>query len=121
MTKPRHVAVIDIGKTNSKLALVDLATRSETASLRQPNAPRRDGLYPHHDIEAIWGFILDGLATLRREHPIDAISVTTHGATAALVDAKGDLVLPVLDYEFDGPDRLRETYEKVRPPFAQTG
>ncbi len=121
MTKPRHVAVIDIGKTNAKLALVDLETRSETASLRQPNAPRRDGPYPHHDIEAIWAFILDGLATLRREHPIDAISVTTHGATAALVDAKGDLVLPVLDYEFDGPDGLREAYEKVRPPFAETG
>ena len=121
MTDTRHVAVIDIGKTNAKVALVDLETRSELASRRQPNKPRKEGPYPHHDVDALWAFILDGLASLRREHKIDAISVTTHGATAALVDAKGDLVLPVLDYEFDGPDGLRDAYDKARPPFAETG
>ena len=121
MTAPRHVAVVDIGKTNAKLALVDLTTRAELAALRQANRVKADGLYPHYDIEAIWSFILDGLAALRRDHAVDAISVTTHGATAALVDAAGNLVLPVLDYEFDGPDRLRGEYEKVRPPFAETG
>ena len=52
-----------------------------------------------------------GLAALRRGSPIDAISVTTHGATAALVDVRGELVLPVLDYEFDGPDEMRDAYE----------
>ena len=118
---PRYVAVIDIGKTNAKVALVDLAARSELASRKQLNTPSKDGSYPHHDVDAIWSFILDGLAALRQWHPIDAISVTTHGATAALVDAEGELVLPVLDYEFDGPDDLREAYEKVRPPFVQTG
>lgn len=118
---PRYVAVIDIGKTNAKVALVDLATRGELASRKQLNTPRKDGPYPHHDIDAIWSFILDGLAALRQGHPIDAISVTTHGATAALIDAEGELVLPVLDYEFDGPDGLREAYEEVRPPFTQTG
>ncbi|MCV0395975.1 MAG: FGGY-family carbohydrate kinase [Rhizobiaceae bacterium] len=121
MTAPRHVAVIDIGKTNAKLALVDIAARSELAALRQPNRVKTDGLYPHYDIEAIWSFILDGLASLRRDHPIDAISVTTHGATAALVDKAGELALPVLDYEFDGPDRGRLEYDAVRPPFAETG
>ncbi|MEP9386149.1 FGGY-family carbohydrate kinase [Mesorhizobium sp. KR9-304] len=121
MTDVRHVAVIDIGKTNAKVALVDLDTSSEVASRRQPNRPRMDGPYPHHDVEALWAFILDGLAGLGREHPVDAISVTTHGATAALVDAGGDLALPALDYEFDGPDRLRGAYEAVRPPFSETG
>ena len=28
---------------------------------------------------------------------------------------------PLLDYEFTGPDTLAEAYEKVRPPFAETG
>lgn len=121
MTAPRHVAVVDIGKTNAKVALVDLETRTEIAARRQPNRPLKDGPYPHHDVDALWAFVLDGLASLGREHPVDAISVTTHGATAALVDARGDLVLPVLDYEFDGPDRLRDEYEAVRPPFAETG
>ncbi len=117
----RHVAVVDIGKTNSKVALVDLDTRRETTSRTQPNRVRTDGPYPHHDVDAIWTFLLDGLAALQSERPIDAVSVTTHGATAALVDARGELVLPVLDYEFGGPDETRETYEEIRPPFATTG
>ncbi|MBO6719793.1 MAG: FGGY-family carbohydrate kinase [Rhizobiaceae bacterium] len=121
MTTPRHVAVIDIGKTNAKLALVDLATRTELTALKQPNRVKTDGVYPHFDIDAIWSFILDGLGKLGRDYPVGAISVTTHGATAALVDEAGELVLPVLDYEYDGPDRLRHDYDTVRPPFAETG
>ena len=121
MSALRHIAVIDIGKTNAKVALVDLATLSEVALRRVANAPLRQAPYPHHDVEALWTFILDSLAGLNRERRIDAISITTHGATGALVDASGELVLPVLDYEFDGPDRLAADYDAVRPPFAETG
>ncbi|TPI15705.1 carbohydrate kinase [Mesorhizobium sp. B4-1-3] len=115
------VAVIDIGKTNAKVALVDLATLSEIALRRIANAPVRQAPYPHHDVEALWTFILDSLADLNRERRVDAISITTHGATGALVDVAGELVLPVLDYEFDGPDLLAADYDAVRPPFAETG
>ncbi|MBB6409155.1 FGGY-family carbohydrate kinase [Mesorhizobium sangaii] len=121
MSALRHVAVIDIGKTNAKVALVDLATLSEVALRRMANAPVQQAPYPHHDIEALWTFILDSLASLNREHRIDAISITTHGATGVLVDAAGELVLPVLDYEFDGPDRMAADYDAIRPPFAETG
>ncbi|TPL05255.1 MULTISPECIES: FGGY-family carbohydrate kinase [unclassified Mesorhizobium] len=115
------VAVIDIGKTNAKVALVDLTTLSEITLRRIANAPVRQAPYPHHDVEALWTFILDSLADLNRERRIDAISITTHGATGALVDRSGELVLPVLDYEFDGPDQLAADYDAVRPPFAETG
>jgi sugar (pentulose or hexulose) kinase len=115
------VAVIDIGKTNAKVALVDLTTLSEIALRRIANAPVRQAPYPHHDVEALWTFILNSLADLNRERRIDAISITTHGATGALVDGSGELVLPVLDYEFDGPDQLAADYDAVRPPFAETG
>ncbi|TPM14172.1 FGGY-family carbohydrate kinase [Mesorhizobium sp. B2-3-5] len=121
MSTIRHVAVIDIGKTNAKVALVDLVTLSEVALRRMVNAPVRQAPYPHHDVEALWNFILDGLAGLNREKRIDAISITTHGATGVLVDAAGELVLPVLDYEFDGPDSLAADYDAARPPFAETG
>ena len=115
------VAVIDIGKTNAKVALVDLATLTEVALRRKANTPTRSAPYPHHDVEALWTFILNSLADLNRERRIDAISITTHGATGALVDRSGELVLPVLDYEFDGPDQLAADYDAVRPPFAETG
>ncbi|CDX13657.1 Carbohydrate kinase, FGGY [Mesorhizobium plurifarium] len=115
------VAVIDIGKTNAKVALVDLSTLNEIALRRIANAPVRQAPYPHHDVEALWTFILNSLADLNRERRLDAISITTHGATGALIDAAGELVLPVLDYEFDGPDGLTLEYDAVRPPFAETG
>lgn len=121
MTDIRHIAVIDIGKTNAKVALVDLSTLSEIALRRMANAPATDGPYPHHDVERLWSFILDSLAEINREQRIDAISITTHGATGVLVDASGALALPVLDYEFDGPDSLAAEYDAIRPPFDQTG
>ncbi|RWO43611.1 FGGY-family carbohydrate kinase [Mesorhizobium sp.] len=117
----RHVAVIDIGKTNAKVALVDLADLREVALRRMANAPVLDGPYPHHDVELLWSFILDSLAEINREQRIDAISITTHGATGALVDTAGELALPVLDYEFAGPDTLAEDYDTNRPAFAETG
>ncbi|AZO71803.1 MULTISPECIES: FGGY-family carbohydrate kinase [unclassified Mesorhizobium] len=115
------VAVIDIGKTNAKVALVDLAAMQEVALRRTANAVATDGPYPHHDIEWLWTFILDSLAELNRERAIDAVSITTHGATAVLVDAEGGLALPVLDYEFSGPDDFAEDYDLIRPPFVETG
>ncbi|TIW22805.1 MAG: carbohydrate kinase [Mesorhizobium sp.] len=115
------VAVIDIGKTNAKVALVDLATMQEVALRRTANAVAADGLYPHHDVERLWTFILDSLANLNREQRIDAVSITTHGATAVLVDAEGGLALPVIDYEFAGIDELAQDYDAVRPSFAETG
>ncbi|WP_309083418.1 FGGY-family carbohydrate kinase [Chelativorans sp.] len=117
----RHVAVIDIGKSNAKLALVDLDALAEISVRKMPNRVLRDGPYPHYDVDALWHFILDGLREIGRERKVDAISVTTHGATAALVSDDGGLALPVLDYEHDGPDTLRGEYEEVRPPFAETG
>ncbi|AZN97868.1 carbohydrate kinase [Mesorhizobium sp. M9A.F.Ca.ET.002.03.1.2] len=117
----RHVAVIDIGKTNAKVALVDLAEMREVALRRVANAPVADGPYPHHDVELLWSFILDSLAAINRDQRIGAISITTHGATGVLVDAAGKLALPVLDYEFTGPDAVAEDYDAIRPAFAETG
>jgi sugar (pentulose or hexulose) kinase len=115
------VAVIDIGKTNAKVALVDLASLSETGVRKTPNEVLSDGLYPHYDVERLWTFILDSLRDLGQAAPIEAISITTHGATAALVDGDGNLALPILDYEDTGPEQLAADYDRVRPPFDETG
>lgn len=117
----RTVAVIDIGKTNAKVALVDLDRFEEIAVRRTANSVVDSGLYPHFDTERLWRFILASLAALNREQRVDAISVTTHGATAVLLDEAGELALPVLDYEFAGPDALADEYGKVRAPFCETG
>ncbi|MET7241774.1 FGGY-family carbohydrate kinase [Methylobacterium sp. EM32] len=116
---PRRVAVLDIGKTNVKLVVLDAATGDEIWARRVPNAVRRDGPYPHADVGAIEAFLLDALADAGAAVGIDAVSITTHGATGALIGPDG-LVLPVLDYEHDGPDALADEYARVRPDFAET-
>ena len=123
MTKTpiRFVAVIDIGKTNAKVALVDLETLSEIAIETTPNIVLNDGPYPHFDELALWAFIQAALKKLNAAQSIDAISITTHGAAAALLDSDGKLASPVLDYEHDGPDSLAEAYNAIRPDFTETG
>ena len=116
----RRIAVLDIGKTNAKVLVVDLATGVEEVLARTPNAVVRDGLYPHHDMEMLWTFALSGLR-VAAERGVDAVSITTHGAACVLVDADGGLALPMLDYEHVGPDGLAADYDAVRPGFAETG
>lgn len=116
-----HVAVIDIGKTNAKLALVDLADLSEIAVVTRSNTVLPGPPYPHFDVEGHWTFLLDALARFHADHGIDAISITTHGACAALLDDRGDLATPILDYEYTGPDELSAQYDALRPAFEETG
>jgi sugar (pentulose or hexulose) kinase len=117
---PRFVGVIDIGKTNAKFAVVDLDTNGEIAVRKTANIVVDDGPYPHFDIERLWEFLLGAIAELNGLHRLDALSVTTHGASAALVDAAGRLTLPVLDYEYAGPDELDAEYGAARPAFAES-
>jgi sugar (pentulose or hexulose) kinase len=117
----RRVGVIDIGKTNAKVAVVDMGSLAEIAMRSRPNTVLRGDPYPHYDVGGLWTFILDALEALNREHPIDAIAVTTHGATCALLDGQGQLALPILDYEHDGPDERAAEYDAIRPAFAETG
>ncbi len=119
--RPRRVAVVDIGKTNAKVALIDLAQRRETAVRATPNVVASDGPYPHFDAAALWAFVTEGLRAVGREGPVDAISIATHGAAAALIDADGELALPALDYEHDGPEAMADAYDLARPDFSQTG
>jgi len=119
MTKPLTVAVIDIGKTNAKVVLFDFAKAKEIWTRKLANTPVRSGPYPHHDVEKLWAFILESLKAAGADHEIDAISITTHGATGVLLDDKYELALPALDYEFTGLNVAE--YDKVRPGFDETG
>lgn len=69
----------------------------------------------------LWLFLICGLREFALTQRVDAISVTTHGASVALLDCDGKLAAPVLDYEHDGPDHLAAEYDATRPDFAESG
>ncbi len=119
MAEPRFIAVIDIGKSNAKLVLVEAETRAVMTVRTTANTVRDDGPYPHFDVEHLWRWILEGLAAFAREAAVDTISVTTHGACYALV-AGERLALPVLDYEHDGPQAVHDAYRAVCGDFRET-
>ena len=110
--------VLDIGKTNVKLTLLN-AAGATLAEQRCPNAILHIGPYPHHDTERIWDWMLATFRAFSAIAHVGAIVPVTHGATAALVDDAG-LVLPVLDYESTLPQQIDAQYAAQRPPFAET-
>lgn len=117
----RKIAVIDVGKTNAKLALVEEGSLREISVVTRPNTVLVGPPFPHFDLEGHWGFFLQNLSAFHAEWGVDAISVTTHGAAAVLLDAAGNLAAPMLDYEHPGPDDLAASYDALRPDFSETG
>jgi len=121
MTTPNNIAVIDIGKTNAKLALVDLKNQTELAVVTRPNTVLDFAPYPHFDVDGHWEFLLENLRIFNSEFGVDGVSVTTHGACVALLDSSGNLATPVLDYEHAAIQDAKEEYGNIRPKFEETG
>ena len=110
--------VLDVGKTHSKLSLVDgdgavIATRARANAA--PILRDRRAL----DAEGIWAWFLDAASEMVRLAEVRAIVPAAHGATAALV-LGDDLVAPVLDYEESPPDDVFTAYGRLRGPFTET-
>jgi len=112
------VAVLDVGKTNVKLALFspDGGLLSEYFML---NRVAPDPLYPHADVDATWAFLTEALRDANAVHRIEVIVPTTHACAGAFVDDVG-LVLPVLDYEFAGVAEVNTLYASLRPSYSET-
>ncbi|WP_320502248.1 FGGY-family carbohydrate kinase [Dongia rigui] len=109
------IVVFDIGKTNIKLSLVENGEIRQTVST--PDRAVQGAPYPHIDVEGIWSFLLRGLRDLTQVAAISDIVVVAHGAAGALVDAAGDLALPVLDYEMPIEGTA---YDELAAPFSET-
>ncbi len=120
MTNPEKIAVLDIGKTNAKVVVLDCLTGAEIAERRIANRVLPGPPYAHYDIEALWTFTLEALKAFAQSPGFDAISITTHGASAALLDGDGGLAMPVLDYEQAYPQAISDAYSRLRPDFSET-
>lgn len=111
------IAVIDLGKTNLKLAAVSLDHRV-IGRWTAPNRPGRDGPYPHLDLDGVIDWLVEALTGLVAAHEVLAIVPCGYGSTAGLVDGSS-LVLPVMDYEAEPPAGIAEAYAGIAPPFRE--
>lgn len=113
-----HVAVLDHGKSNTRLVVFD-ETCTQVAERSRPTPMDRSGPYPAEDVEALIPFVLDALAGFASLFAIDTIVPVAHGAAGALVDHTG-LVLPVVDYEYAPDAEIDTAYDRLRPSFDET-
>jgi L-fuculokinase len=117
------VAVLDIGKTNTKLMLVEAPSGRTVWSAERASAaiPSRNApvLNTELDIFGIENWLLAQLRDLPERERVSAILPIAHGAALVLVDGEGE-VLAAPDYEDTSFDRLRAEYTRLRDPFAQT-
>src|SRR5277367_1734012 len=106
------VAVFDLGKTNIKVVVFDSSgtVLSERARANAPLAPDAECPYLSLDAKGAWAFLISALKDVGVRFPIEAISITTHGAAGVLVTDDG-LALPPMDYEFGGYGVIDPDYE----------
>ena len=63
----KHIAVLDIGKTNAKLALVEEGSLGEVAVVTRPNTVLTGPPYPHFDLDGHWDFLIRNLSAFHLE------------------------------------------------------
>ncbi len=117
-SSPRGIAVVDVGYTNTKIALFsaqgELLAERKGPSRHVPGPP-----YLHIDPEPMVELCRTALPELDAILPIDAIVPTAHGAAMACLDQNGDLALPVMDYTSEPPPGIVAEYRKIMPSFAE--
>lgn len=123
MTPQTFTLVIDIGKTHVKLHVLDDVFKS-IFSKQMKNEVLLNEIYPCINTDKIWNWLVTGIQDVTNKYNVKAINITTHGATAALINressSKDGLVLPILDYEYSEIFESNPEYEEIRPSFSDT-
>lgn len=111
--------MLDIGKSNTKLSLLDRASGQTIHRAERCTAAASANPIPQLDVCAIESWLTESLATAPGRDRIDSIVPVAHGAAAALVSAT-DEALAVPDYEALVFDQLSADYRPQRDPFELT-
>ena len=113
------IAVLDVGKTNAKIAFVDPALGQEVWSARRANNVVQGPLLRELDVVGIEAWLLESLRGAPQRERVAAIVPVAHGAAAVLADHAGN-VLIAPDYEDTRFDEVAAEYTALRDPFALT-
>jgi sugar (pentulose or hexulose) kinase len=113
------VALIDIGKTNTRLTLVDPQSGAEIRSIRRANNVVQGPRGRELDIAAIDQWLPTALRELPHKERVRVIVPVAHGAAAVLLDRAGN-VLAAPDYEDSCFESVSDAYRAQRDPYEAT-
>jgi L-fuculokinase len=113
------VALIDIGKTNAKLSVVDPQSGAELRGSRRGNAVIQGPLTRELDVDAIGSWLLDALRDAPHRERIRVIVPVAHGAAAVLLD-RDHRVLTAPDYEDPCFEQVNAAYRAQRDAYQDT-
>jgi sugar (pentulose or hexulose) kinase len=112
------VAVLDFGKTNSKLFVFCQDGRILDEHRSKPNWKRK-GDFSVLDEAALYDWAVYVVSDAVQRHGVEGLMVSGHGCTFALVDERG-LTHPILDYEQEPPAEIAAQIDRRIPDFAET-
>jgi L-fuculokinase len=113
------ICVLDVGKTYSKIVLLDAETAAITWSAECESGVLAGGGFRQLDAPRVEEWFVASLASAPNKQHIRTIVPVAHGAAAALVDGNGRL-LALPDYEDFAFDSIRDVYLGLRDPFSAT-
>jgi sugar (pentulose or hexulose) kinase len=113
------VALIDIGKTNAKLSVVEPHSGAEIRGSRRANALVQGPFGRELDVNAIEQWLLEALRDAPHKERIRCIVPVAHGAAAVLLDRNHSIVAAP-DYEDSCYERVNDAYRKQRDSYACT-
>lgn len=113
----KAIGVIDVGKTHIKFYLLNDTLEAEVITSWQiANEVVNEPPYPHFASERHWQWLLDRFKEASQTYHISKLITTAHGASAVLL-AGDQLAMPILDYEYPGPESC---VDYPYPPFSET-
>jgi sugar (pentulose or hexulose) kinase len=115
---PRGIAVVDAGKTNTKVILFG-ADGKPVAERKVPSQNREGPPYRAIDPAPVRELCQRALPELDAILPIDVIVPCAHGAALACLAGDGTLALPIMDYTSEPPPEIIASYRRIEPPFSE--
>ncbi|MCA0047205.1 FGGY-family carbohydrate kinase [Mesorhizobium sp. B283B1A] len=112
------LAVLDFGKTNSKLFVFSQDGRILDERRTQPKWTRQNG-FSVLDEADLHDWALSAVTDAVDNHGVEGVMVSGHGCTFALVDDEA-LTHPILDYEQEPPAEIAARIDPRIPDFAET-
>lgn len=119
---PATVAVLDVGKTNVKLTAAT-ADGDIVETLSTPNEVKPGPPWRRHDLAGLSDWVFGSLAELSKRHSLRHFVAAGHGVGGVLVTADPNELsaLPMIDYEQDPPDAIRDAYPALAGDFFDRG